>query len=405
MRQCENMRITFLGDIIISKEQLASHKTDAGYDFSAVSDALSGAFDDSDYVIANLETPVAGEQLGYTDAEYSFNTPASLLKAIKDSGIDMLQTANNHCLDRGIDGLKNTMNAISGNGLEYIGTHLNREDSFKIVNIRGISVGILAFTYGTNAFDNGCYLDKGDSYLVDLLQKQELSGSFERMIYSADNRVKRVSKKLLGKIDPERYDAPVYERPEPCKEERLRLHDQILRCRESGAEFVIVLLHVGGQFNPEPSEFTIEICDFCRDCGADLIIANHEHLIHPFDYGDSFCWYSLGNFLSSDGVLNPPFDNLCQYSAVVHADLTKKENLIIPEYGFELFCNHKDGNGRVVTESAYNLYERCEDEAAREKIRQECEVLLNKIFGTHGLSYGICRYYGIGSIKEKNDRG
>ena len=92
------MRITFLGDIIISKEQLASHKSGDSYDFSAVKNALNGAFSGSDFVVANLETPVAGSELGFTDSEYSFNTPSELLDALKDTGINMLQTANNHCL-------------------------------------------------------------------------------------------------------------------------------------------------------------------------------------------------------------------------------------------------------------------------------------------------------------------
>lgn len=133
-----------------------------------------------------------------------------------------------------------------------------------------------------SAFDNGCYLKKDESYMVDLLQKQELSGAFERM----------------------------------------RLREQIKKCKEEGgAEFVIVLLHIGGQFNAMPSGYTVEVCEYCKENGADLMIANHEHVIHPFKNDSTFCWYSLGNFLSSDGVWNEPFDNLCQYSAVVHADL------------------------------------------------------------------------------------
>ena len=397
------MRITFLGDIIISKEQLASHKTGEGYDFSAVKNSLNGAFSGSDYVVANLETSVAGSDLGYTDSEYSFNTPSELLDALKDTGINMLQTANNHCLDRGVEGLRNTMSAISDKGLKYIGTHLTEEDSYMVVEIDGIKVGFLAFTYGTNAFDNGCYLKKNESYMVDLLQKQELSGSFERMIYSSDNRVNRYSKKMLGKIDPKRYDAPVYERPEPCKEERIRMREQIRKCKEEGgAEFVVMLLHIGGQFNAVPSEYTIEVCEDCKNNGADLVIANHEHVIHPFKNGSSFCWYSLGNFLSSDGVWNEPFDNLCQYSAVVHADLERSEDGLISKYSFELFLSHENGEGQIVSEPVYEVFDKCNDESKKQNFRHECEVLLNRIYGTTDCSYEMQPSYEVeaaGDIK------
>ena len=397
------MRITFLGDIIISKEQLASHKIGDGYDFSAVKNALNGSFSGSDYVVANLETQVAGSELGFTDSEYSFNSPSELLEALKDTGINMLQTANNHCLDRGVEGLRNTMSAISDKGLVYIGTHLAEEDSYTVVDIDGIKVGFLAYTYGTNAFDNGCYLKKDENYMVDLLQKQELSGSFERMIYSSDKRVNRVSRKMLGKIDPKRYDAPVYERPEPCKEERSRMREQIRKCKEEGgAEFVVMLLHIGGQFNASPSDYTVEVCEDCKDNGADLIIANHEHVVHPFKTGSSFCWYSLGNFLSSDGVWNEPFDNLCQYSAVVHADIEKNEKGLISKYSFELFLSHENGEGQVVSEPVYGVFGKCNDEAQKQKIRSECGTLLNRIYGTTDCTYEIRPCYeveGTGDIK------
>ena len=396
------MRVTFLGDIIISKEQLASHKSGDGYDFSAVRNAMDGAFSDSDFVIANLETPVAGSDLGFTDSEYSFNTPSELLDALKDTGINMLQTANNHCLDRGVEGLRKTMSEISGKGLKYIGTHLMEENSYQVIDIDGIKAGFLAYTYGTNAFDNGCYLKKDEGYMVDLLQKQELSGAFERMIYSSDNRVNRYSRKMLGKINPQRYDAPVYERPEPCKEERIRLREQIRKCKEEGgAEFVIVLLHIGGQFNATPSAYTVEVCEECKDNGADLVIANHEHVIHPFKNDGSFCWYSLGNFLSSDGVWNEPFDNLCQYSAVVHADLAREDNGISAKYSFELFLSHENDEGQVVAEPVYELFEKCNDKTQKEKIRQECEMLLNRIYGTTDRAYEMRPCYEIESTGDK----
>lgn len=396
------MRITFLGDIIISKEQLASHKSGDSYDFSAVKNALNGAFSGSDFVVANLETPVAGSEMGFTDSEYSFNTPSELLDALKDTGINMLQTANNHCLDRGVEGLRKTMFEISGKGLLYIGTHLKEENSYKVIEIGGIKAGFLAYTYGTNAFDNGCYLKKDESYMVDLLQKQELSGAFERMIYSSDNRVNRYSKKMLGKINPQRYGAPVYERPEPCKEERIRLREQIRKCKEEGgAEFVIVLLHIGGQFNAMPSGYTVEVCEYCRENGANLVIANHEHVIHPYKKDSTFCWYSLGNFLSSDGVWNEPFDNLCQYSAVVHADLGREDDGLSARYGFELFLSHENEEGQIVSEPVYDLFEKCNDGSQKQKIRSECELLLNRIYGTSDCTYEMRPCYEVDDTGDK----
>ena len=174
------------------------------------------------------------------------------------------------------------------------------------------------------------------------------------------------------------------------------MREQIKKCKEEGgAEFVVMLLHVGGQFNAVPSEYTIEVCEYCKSNGADIVIANHEHVIHPFKNGSFFCWYSLGNFLSSDGVWNEPFDNLCQYSAVVHADLERTGNSLNAKYCFELFLNHENDEGQVVSEPVYDVFTKCNDETQKQKIRRECETLLNKIYGTADCSYEMQPCYEV----------
>lgn len=394
------MRITFIGDIIISQRQLPLFQTDHGYDFSVLKNSLENAFSDSDYVIANLETPIAGEEFGFTEEEYSYNTPEALLETLKSAGIDMVQTSNNHCLDRGTDGLKHTIDNISDYGLEYIGTHKKKEDAFKIIDIQGLRVGMMAYTYGTNSFANGIYLNKDNEYLVDLLQKQELSGSFERVLYKSDNRIIRRIKRFMAAVNPDRYGTPVYERREPDKNQRQYLKEQIKKCKASGAEFVIVLLHIGGQFNSVPSDYTKQMCNYCRDNGADLVVANHEHVIHPYDKAQvpsgNLCWYSLGNFLSDDGVLTPPYYKLCQYSVALSVDLEREGSGVRSDYCIQLFCNHTNQSNQVITEPVLDYYRNSEDHELRKQIKKDCSTLLNMIYGTESVDYDMCPFYSIG---------
>ena len=280
------MRITFLGDIMIQQEQYDAYRTADGYDFDTPLRSIRTAFSDSDYIVANLETPIAGEEAGYTREPYSFNSPVELLHALKNAGVNMVQTANNHCLDRGVMGLERTVVNIRNVGLAYLGTRDRPEDSFRIVPLDGIRVGFLAATYGTNAFANHVYLRKDEEYKVDLLQKQELSGRLERFAYGTSRFLPaRILRKGLRILFPGCYALPVYERREPSEEQRAKLRDAIRNCREAGAEFIFVCLHIGGQYNPSPSEYTREMCRFCVDCGADAVIANHEHVVHGFDWG------------------------------------------------------------------------------------------------------------------------
>ena len=166
------MRITFLGDVMITKEQLDSYKSNGKYNFYPSVESISREYSKSDLIIANLETPIAGEDKKYTYKKYSFNSPIELPMTLKDVGIDIVTTANNHCLDRDEEGLVQTIYNLQLCGIESIGTHDKKEDSFVIKEIDGIKVGILSFTYGTNAFANGNYLQKGHEYMVDLLQRQ-----------------------------------------------------------------------------------------------------------------------------------------------------------------------------------------------------------------------------------------
>ena len=55
----------------------------------------------------NLETTFAGAARGYSGYP-TFNSPEELAVALKDIGVDVVSTANNHCMDKGSKGVINT---------------------------------------------------------------------------------------------------------------------------------------------------------------------------------------------------------------------------------------------------------------------------------------------------------
>ena len=165
------MRITIFGDTMFADSYMDSFSCISADEYIKSFCEVKGVIDSSDYVILNLETPVAGEENGYVEELYSFNAPTEFAMAIKNIGVDMVLCANNHILDRGIDGLLATAKNLKACNLSFIGIHEKKEPSYKIVNIEGLKVGFLNFTYGTNAFSNGNYLTNNQQYMVDLLQK------------------------------------------------------------------------------------------------------------------------------------------------------------------------------------------------------------------------------------------
>ena len=95
--------------------------------------------------MGNLETPIAGEGLKYTYERYRFNTPSLYLYAIKNAGFDLLSCAMNHCMDRGEEGIDNTLNNIASAGLEATGIFRTQAECDKpfIKDINGIKISFV----------------------------------------------------------------------------------------------------------------------------------------------------------------------------------------------------------------------------------------------------------------------
>lgn len=142
------------------------------YDYSR---AMSGAIayvQAADYAVANLETTLAGgpKYSGYP----AFNSPDNLARELKEIGFDLLLTANNHCMDKGNGGLTRTLDMLDGVGLSYMGTSRSQEEydkNYEIVDISGISVAFLGYTYGTN----GIPLPKDAPYAVNVFNRGYLT--------------------------------------------------------------------------------------------------------------------------------------------------------------------------------------------------------------------------------------
>src|SRR5690625_3859797 len=124
------IKISFLGDIMCEMPLLhASKISNDKYNFDKVFANMKEVFQESDYVIGNLETVCAGKNYGYTNHIYSFNTPSEFIKSIKSSGIDIVTTATNHSLDRGVTGLIENLKTLEDNDLKNIGTYKDKKSS------------------------------------------------------------------------------------------------------------------------------------------------------------------------------------------------------------------------------------------------------------------------------------
>ena len=176
------VRLSFVGDTMCEHTRLDSYKREGGgYDFRPLFSGVEAEFHKSDLVVANLETPVAGEALRYSWRDYQFNTPEQFGVAMRDAGIKVVSTANNHVLDRGFEGLEKTLETLDAMDLKHTGSARSEEESWPlIIEIKGLKIGVLSYTYGTEACYNGYYLSPGEEYRVNLLRNQELTNPVRR---------------------------------------------------------------------------------------------------------------------------------------------------------------------------------------------------------------------------------
>lgn len=162
------LKISFLGDIMCEPLMLKAAKKGNTFDFSCVFSNVKDLLAESDYVVGNLETPLAGKEAGFVNELFSFNAPDEIAQAVKDAGVDFVSTANNHCMDRGFWGLKRTIITLDAVGLMHDGTHdkIGENEPF-VADVKGTKIAIIPSTYGTNYGMHHTILS--DQRYVDLL--------------------------------------------------------------------------------------------------------------------------------------------------------------------------------------------------------------------------------------------
>lgn len=248
-----------VGDIMSHSPQLpGAYDAALGvYDFNPFFAEVKDILGQGDWIMANLETPIAGADFGYTGYP-TFNAPFELAEALKNAGFNLLSTANNHSLDKGERGLLRTLEHLKELDLQAIGTASSQEeaDSLIISEKNGIRMGLLAYTYGTN----GIPIPQGKPYLVNLIDEDKIKAD-------------------------------------------------ITRLKESGADLVTVALHFGNEYQTTPSESQKSLARSLVAAGADIIAGSHPHVIQPYeviegidDQGNekrSLIIYSMGNFISN----------------------------------------------------------------------------------------------------------
>lgn len=389
-----NIKLSFTGDIMCEKPLLNAAFNDGKYNFDRVFSVIQKTFNKSDFVVGNLETVCAGKEFGYTNHIYSFNTPEEFVASIKKSGIDLVTTATNHCLDRGIEGLKKNLEVLDKYKLDSIGTYASIEDRSRVFvkDFNGIKVAFLNYTYGTNTLINEVVLDEKEWFHVNLLQPQtkevrklkekknsnSLKSTIARKLFQYITiedwiKIKRkfgLFKKAYQDNDLSGIDSQYLE----------QIKKDINKARDE-ADIVVMCMHSGGQFNIEPGEFTKYMMNFMSENGVDVVVGNHPHLVQRCEKFESgmFAAYSLGNFSLSPSSVYVLHENLPEYSIMLHLYLNREDkNKIISKITFSILKIVEDQNKYLTVYPLTELIKKIKSEKEKEKIMKEATIIYNR---------------------------
>lgn len=204
-----------------------------------------------DYSVVNLEAPIVDSSGVYkpiVKCGPSLCSPLGMIGAIQYIGFDMCALANNHILDYGEDGLRNTLFLLSNNNIDHLGAGKNIEDSFSIL-YKKIENKIFAFI-------NCC--------------EEEFSIATCSSYGAAPMDVVRLYY-LIGEA-------------------------------KSKSDYVILITHGGVEHYNYPTPYIQDKYRLFIDFGANLIVNTHQHCISGYEYyNNGLIIYGLGNFCFDKG--------------------------------------------------------------------------------------------------------
>lgn len=265
-------KIGATGDILVHPRVYNSClQPDGTYDFNGIFESVAPYYQGYDYMIANLEVTFAGlEQYPYMGYP-GFNCPDAMAAALKNAGVDMMLTANNHSYDTRFDGMMRTLDILDEAGLEHIGTRSSEEaPAYLVKEINGIKIGMVCYTYETTQdFSDGKKSLNGISLSVEA---SKLIRSFR--YWDLDSFYAEVSEDLSG-------------------------------MRQDGAEVTMVFIHWGNEYKIKQNAQQEQIAQGLCELGVDVIVGGHPHVIEPFvtltsqTGHQTYCLYSIGNAISN----------------------------------------------------------------------------------------------------------
>ncbi|MHB1051083.1 MAG: CapA family protein [Bacteroidota bacterium] len=241
--QTNRVRIAVFGDINLGRKVgQRILKGEIGFPF----ERLELGKDSVDIMFGNLESPLS-DQNGETVSPLSnivFTGPPDGAKSLKDAGFTVVSTANNHSLDYGIDGLRQTLRFLDKAEILHTGTSMQTESLYVPLFIEKNNIKFVIFAVTT--FMN---------------------------------------------FNPKNWRANV------AADDTVKLSEEIRKVR-SNADVILVSIHGGTEYGSAPDRLMRELYAWCARNGVDIVLGHHPHVTYGIEkIGRTIVVQSLGNMI------------------------------------------------------------------------------------------------------------
>ena len=235
-----------------------AESADGSYNFDPLYANIKPIVQGADVAVINQETLICGGDYEITGAKLNFNSPVELGEDMVELGFDVFTVANNHMLDKRIDGLESSMDYWDGMMEKYpilaLGAYRNEEDQnrIRIQEVNGMTIAYLACTEHLNGYS----IPAKSQVKVGMTSDTAL---MQRQIREAKNL----------------------------------------------ADAVVVAAHWGTEDTNATDQDVKDLAAEMIEWGADVILGTHPHTAQTMEYitrkdgSEGFVYYSLGNLISN----------------------------------------------------------------------------------------------------------
>lgn len=269
------LTVNFVGDVMLARryEQPGGIIPTLGVE-AIFEPTLPYLGEAAEITVANLEGPLTNTGTPHPTKPIIFRSSPANVAGLAYAGIDVVSLANNHIIDYGLEGMRQTQAVLDSHDIIHSGAGANSYEAFQpaFVNRKGTNIAFLASSERTGQYDN---------------YQPYLNAGFNKPGFA-----------YLTQFDITRQIEAV----------------------EENADVIIVEMHSGDEYNPLPESTRYRSEDYAEDemyspfllipsrsdiadrrhaidQGADLIICHHVHVLQGFEvYNGKLIAHSLGNF-------------------------------------------------------------------------------------------------------------